>query len=362
VLFASFRRALVVCGRATLIMMALLAVAHASTPAFQNNLTATSQWLETQQLPDGAILFTSTAINPYFANLGAQGWTKDPSKYTLIEAWMQWYVDHLNFPDQWGLNGTIYNYNVNGSVETSTGDADSTDAYAATFISLAWAYWNTGNGSARSYIQSIESDLDTIASVIVATQQSDGLTWAKPDYQYKLLMDNSESYQGLTDAASLFSALGNRTKSQYYSLHAEKLQQGIQSLWISSSGGWAVYKDSSGSKAAPNFATWYPDATSQLYPVLHNVVSSSDSHAKTVYTNFNKAWPGWPSLSFSSQDPFPWVTVAAAAARMGDNSRVNSYILTIQNQYVATDFPWPWYCLEAGWFMRVNALQLGDGL
>jgi hypothetical protein len=350
-----------VCTNAT-IAVALLAATRAPTPAYQANLTATSQWMETQQLPDGAILFTSTAINPYFANLGAQGWTKDSSKYTLIEAWMHWYINHLNFPDQWGLNGTIYDYDVNGTTETSTGDADSTDAYAATFISLAWAYWETGNSSARSYIQSIESDLDTIASVIVATQQPDGLTWSKPDYEYKFLMDNSESYQGLSDAASLFSALGNRSRASYYSQHASQLKQGIQNLWLSSAQGWAVYEDSSGNKAAPNFSTWYPDATSQLYPVLHNVVSSSDSHAQTVYTNFNKAWPGWPTLSFTSQDPFPWVTVAAAATRMGDTARVNTYITSIQNQYVAAGFPWPWYCLEAGWFMRVNAFQLGDGL
>jgi hypothetical protein len=117
-----------------------------------------------------------------------------------------------------------------------------------------------------------------------------------------------------------------------------QLWAGIQSMWLGS-GGWAVYKDAAGNKPAPNFGTWYPDASSQLYPVLHGVVSSSESHAKTVYTAFKKAWPSWPSLSFTTQDPFAWVTVAAAAARMGDSSRVNSYITTIQNQSQHGEWP-----------------------
>jgi hypothetical protein len=318
------------------------------------------QRLTTQQLSDGAILFTSTSIKPYFSNLTAQGWTKDNSNYWRIQAWMAWYIAHLNGTDVWGLHGTIYDYNVSSTGESSTNDADSTDAYAATFLSLAWAYWQTGDANARTYIQSIANDLNTIGQVIVATQQSDGLSWAKPDWQYKYLMDNSEDYQGLRDAASLFAALGDTSTSKYYSQHASRMLKGISSLWLSASESWAVYRDNAGNELTPNFATWFPDATSQLYPVLHGVVPSSDTRSQTVYSKFNSAWPGWPTLSFNDQ--FPWVTVAAAASQMGDTSRVNTYITTIENRYVSTGFPWPWYCLEAGWFMRVNAFMLGEAL
>ncbi len=37
----------------------LMSVAYAATPAYQSDLNATSEWLTTQQLSDGAILFTS---------------------------------------------------------------------------------------------------------------------------------------------------------------------------------------------------------------------------------------------------------------------------------------------------------------
>jgi hypothetical protein len=62
-----------------------------------------------------------------------------------VQAWMRWYLNHINYPaDKWGLACTIYDFKVSGSNETSTNDADSTDSYAATFLSLAWAYWKTG--------------------------------------------------------------------------------------------------------------------------------------------------------------------------------------------------------------------------
>jgi hypothetical protein len=62
-------------------------------------------------------------------------------------------------------------------------------------------------------------------------------------------------------------------------------------------------------------------------------------------------------LSFNSQTPFPWTVVSYAAYLDGDALRVNQYIAAIQKKYVnaTPEFPWPFYCAEGGWFMRVNA-------
>src|SRR5438309_8811545 len=105
-----------------------------------------------------------------------------------------------------GLACTIYDFKVSGSTETPTNDADSTDSYAATFLSLAWAYWKTGDPNARAYIQTLKYPLDCIGGVIVQTKQPNGLTWAKPDYQIQYLMDNCEVYRGLRDLANIFGA------------------------------------------------------------------------------------------------------------------------------------------------------------
>jgi hypothetical protein len=271
---------------------------------------------------------------------------------------MQWYVNHLNWPDRWGLFGTIYDYNYSNGAETSKNTADSTDSYAATFLSLAWAFFNTGDANAQSYIRTLSSQLDAIGQVIVKTQQPDGLTWAKPDYQIKYMMDNSEVYRGLQDLALLFqNAFNDFSKAQYYSSKAQSVLAGINSMWMN--GAWAVYKDNAGVLHAPNYATWYPDATSQIFPALQGVISASDPRSQQVYAKFNQSWPGWPSLSFSSQDSFPWVLVGAAAAAMGDESRAGAYLDSIQKRYAANNFPWPWYGLENGWYMRLNAYLMG---
>jgi hypothetical protein len=326
---------------------------------YQSNFTATSNWTAQLSQADGSILYVPTLIDPYFANIAAIGMTKDPNRMSQVTAWMNWYINHLNWPDQWGLYGTVYNYNVDDGVESSTNDADSTDSYAATFLTLAWNAWLSGDSNARSFITSIAYQLDVIGGVLIQTQQSDGLTWAKPNYQIKYLMDNSEGYRGLRDLASLFQALGNSQNAAYYNAAADSMQNGIYSMWLN--GTWAVYKDYYGNYIAPNMGTWYPDATAQVFPALMGVVASSDGRAQQSYNAFNAAWPGWPTLSFNSQDPFPWCLVGTAAAAMGDNNRLTTYIQSVQTEYVDNSFPWPFYNAEAGWFMRANYYMMGGG-
>ncbi len=333
------------------------------TPApnspYQANINATGQWIGAHSIaPDGAILFGDAKINPYFSNLAGIGMTRNPANYGQVQNWMQWYINHLNWPDKWGLYGTTYDYDYNNGAETSLNDADSTDSYAATFLSLAWAYYSTGDANAQSYIKTLSYQLDAIGNVLVQTQNPDGLTWAKPDYQIKYLMDNCEAYRGLRDLASLFGAAFNDAgKQQYYNGKADLMLQGIQGMWMN--GTWAVYKDGIDRLIGPNFGTWYPDATSQMFPVMQDVISPSDPRSQQVYNQLLNAWPGWANLSFNSQDPFPWVMIADAAAVMGDTGRANTYITNIQNQYVNNGFPWPFYSMEAGWFMRLNAYMLG---
>ena len=330
-----------------------------ATPNYQQNVSLTSAWLSTQQLSDGAILYTSDKINPYFANLAAIGWLKDPNKIAQVQAWMQWYLDHLNSPDYNGLNGTIYDYTVSGGVEAPANTYDSVDSYSATFLSLAEALWNTGDSGAQTFIRGIgESKFQTIANTITGLQQSNGLVLAKPDYPIEYLMDNSEDFRGLMDFASLSEqAWGDAATANSYQAYATSIQSGIQNvLFIPAMG---LYYTSAGA-ASPNLAHWYPDAVAQLYPIVNGVIESSSSQATTLYSKFNTAWPGWTTLSFNSQDSFPWCVVGYTSYLMGDSTRANKYLNAIQNKYVSATpaFPWPFYVSEAGWFMRTNAAMV----
>ena len=330
-----------------------------ATLSFQSDLTATAAWLRSNSVAgDGAILYGSSQINPYYSNLAAIGLTHDPASYGTIQRWMQWYISHLNASDVWGMSGTMYDYDYSNGAETPRNTADSTDSYAATFLSLALAFYQTGDPSAQNYVQSIAIQLDLIGGVLIQTQQADGLTWSKPDYQIKYLMDNCEAYRGLRDLAVVFqTALGNPTKAAIYNAAADRMLQGINGMWMD--GSWAVYKDNAGNLTAPNMAKWYADATSQVFPVLEGVIAPNDPRSVQVYANLNAAWPGWPSLSYNAQDSFPWILVGDAAAIMGDTTRVNTFVQSIEAKYVTKGFPWPMYSAEGGWLMRLNAYMLG---
>lgn len=294
--------------------IAVLAAAPAKAQNYQNNLTLTAEYISAQQLSDGAILDGGAEIDPYFANLAAIGWLKDntTNRIPQVENWMSWYLAHLNWPDNQGIYGTIYNYTVSNGIETSNNSYDSADAYAATFLALAAALWNTGDPGAQSFIKDTvgKYDLDVVGNVITNLQQSNGLVEAMPSYPLQYLMDNCEDYRGLLDFAALAKqAWGDTSTQSWYNAHASGIQSGIQNtLYIAST---KLYYPYAGSPP-PNLKTFYPDAVSQLWPAVNGVVSGSQ--ANNSYAKFKSAWPGWTTLSFdTSSDPFPWCAVSYAA-------------------------------------------------
>jgi hypothetical protein len=337
------------------VLAMLFAVAPTLAQNYEQNITVTNTWLQTQILPDGAILDTSSHINPYFANLAALGMLKgDQTRISQVKAWIMWYINHLNWPDYGGIYGTVYDYTVYGRAETSTRDYDSADSYAATFLSLTWALWETGESGAQAFIKGIgEYDFNVVGNIITNLQQSTGLVHAKPNYPIEFTIDNSEDYRGLMDLADLMvAAWGDTNGSDWYIAHATELQNGIESVLYNS--GLKLYYTSAGA-AVPNLAKWYPDSVAQLFPIANGVIAASSGQAKTLYSQFNGAWPDWNRLSFNTQDLFPWAVVSYAAVLMGDAPRANTYITTIENRYQHVGFPWSWYCAEAGWYIRTNA-------
>jgi len=57
----------------------------------------------------------------------------------------------------------------------------------------------------------------------------------------------------------------------------------------------------------------------------------------------------------SIPDEFPWAVLAVAAETMSDDARATAYVAAVQQRFVPTGFAWPWYCAEAGWYMRASA-------
>jgi hypothetical protein len=352
-------------------------------------------------MSDGAVLSgaNSGEINPYFANLGVHGFVEDSTYYSNIDNYMTWYWDNVGWPLYFNstgcttaktstdLYGAIPDFSVSGGVATAECNAlhpDSTDSYAATFLSLAYADWQTGNAGAQSYIESITTTagdhLDYEGEVVLGTLQSNNLTWAKPLYNIEYLEDNSEAYRGLQDLVSLYTALydktGNssyQTKANYYSPYAQNMQSAITTtLWDSASNGndFFTYTTNGGQGSPVAWSTWYGTngAVSEIFPIALGVISPTSTQAKDVWNTFQSNWKNkWVSLD-ADPSGYPWVIVGYAAALMGDTADANTFINNIQTQFVNTDFNGcvtengvqvckNWSVNEAGYFMRLCALM-----
>jgi hypothetical protein len=329
-----------------------VAAGSTSNVALVADMTGIARSIAANQRPDGAILYTATQVEPYYANIAAIGAVHAGVDSANVQQWMQWYVLRSKDPNPWSIPGAITDYNVtsNGTL-VSAGEADSVDSYAATFISLAATAWREGNAPLRAYVADLGPDIDRIASAIDAVSDVDGLTWALPTYQLKYVMDNSEVYRGLVDLATLRTqAFGDVAGGLSAAAHALQIQTAIQTeYWDPNRGAFALALDANGNKLWPQAGNWY-DQTTQLWPILHGVVAPSSQPAQTAYAGFTNAFPGWPLLQ--KPDPFPWASVALVALQMNDQQRASAYVASVQAQY-SPQFAYPWYCAESGWYVRV---------
>lgn len=158
------------------------------------------------QLPDGAFRLSPTGdaarIVPYFSNLAAlallSGDSTDPADVHRVRRWIDWYTAHME------ADGTIYDFVGTVADHPRTNDRDSTDSYAATFLQVIDAYANRAAPAERAAF--IDPARKALAAIELTIDPVDGLTWAKPDYKAKYLMDNLEVCLGLAAAGRFFTA------------------------------------------------------------------------------------------------------------------------------------------------------------
>ena len=186
------------------------------------------------QLPDGAITqwIDRSRIDPYLANYAAMGLAKAYAAGGDIRylragwQWLSWYRTHMD------AAGYVTDYTVGpgpGFAETSTGDMDSTDGYAGTFLlALRQTFDASGDtGTLRGFTGAVRKAVNAIRS----TQQPDGLPWATPDYHAALLMDQAEAYAGLRAAAALATELGVPSLAVKADLAAAAIRRAVAGLW-----------------------------------------------------------------------------------------------------------------------------------
>ncbi|WP_152391977.1 S-layer homology domain-containing protein [Paenibacillus guangzhouensis] len=333
-------------------------VANDTSARYQKIIDAEAEWIASLQFDNGAIPTYSKAIDsyngkykviPYFTHIALLGLLEKPEYANIVKKYMDWYFAHLNEgkgPD--APDGSVYDYVVetDRQTETPTLDFDSTDSYASTFLNVLRKYAEVTGDTA--YVAEHKEQVLKIASAMLSTQEADGLTWAKPTYRVKYLMDNTEVYRGLIDMAWIAEHIfGDTAEAARFEAIKEQVHTAIQSeLWLEQKNMYSPGKTDSGTLLNPDWRTFYADATAQISPIWAGVIAPDSERAIQLYNSFNEHHPGWPTLAKS--DAFPWAILASAAALMGDKVRVDQFLQSIEATYVDKDHPWPWYVMESG--------------
>ncbi len=321
-------------------------------PAVQAAIVEDADWLLQGELPDGAIAWyvDRQHISPYLANYAAIGLaeaakqTGDSAYSAAAWSWLDWYAAHED------ANGFVTDYNVDASgVETSTGDEDSTDAYAGTFLSAVRAAYVVDPNAER--LAALHGGIVGAVDAIEATQDTDGLTWAKPAWHVKYLMDQSETYAGLRSASDLAAALGDRALANSASLDATQMSHGIAGLWNPSTGSYDWARHDDGAQQPTDWNVLYPDAMEQAW--VAGTTAVPRSRATALIDAVRTDHPEWSSPDVAGY----WPVAGWALLRTGQRTAAASAAETIRAGMLAAGRSWPFTTGVAG---QLIVLESGD--
>lgn len=312
------------------------------------------RWIASVQSAEGYIPMAGGRpdVIPYFGNFTGMAQTGGAEYLGGVKKLLDWSLSNLNFPDRWGLNGTIYDRRLEGSVLQSVYGYDSADSYAATLLSLVAGYQRSSGD--LNFIRQHYRELSTVADVIITLQDSDGLVWTKPNLPVKYLMDNSECYRGLKDWSYLLAELGLKESSDLYDRKAETVKKGIMDqFWDEDKACFAWAVDQEGRKHLPAKDRSYPGFFAQVYPVTFGVISPDSGKAILAYQKLNEELPRWADLDVG--DPFPWAILGYTAVIMDDLSRADRFIKNCRSSYITSGRGFPWSTFEDAFYIRACA-------
>lgn len=314
---------------------------------FEQIVEGETAWLASLQLENGAIPMTYTAngtvkMNPYFADFAALALLERSDVYAEnVTKYMDWHFSRLNSAetDYNGVDGTIYDYTITLSggkiteesvvMTNGHGTYDSTDSYAATFLTVLAKYYEKTNDT--EYILSHKEEINRITNAMFSTLRN-GLTSAKPDYGVKFLMDNCEVYEGVVAATVLFEEVICPADNSYNGISekcsntAEEIRLSIENkLWnpVGQNYKTGIRRFLGVPERIFSWSNYYPSATAQLFPIICGVIQPNTQRARNLYNRFSEEYD-W--VNFDYPDDFYWGANALAAAKMADVDRVTEYM------------------------------------
>lgn len=324
----------------------------AAAPTAPTTIRNQADWILAAQLPDGAIAHwvDHKAVWPYLSNFAAMGLarasaaTGDSRYSTAAWKWLSWYGEHQD------ASGFVTDYTIVDGRPVSTGDMDSTDAYAGTFLMATHEIWRATGDRAR--LDSLHRAVGKAVDAILATQDADGLTWAKPSWKVKYLMDQAEAAAGLSAAQELAAVLGDAELAARSAVAGQRLDAGLEGLWNPATGtyDWAVH--ASGVRQATNMAILYPDAMQQAWMVAFGRTPAGRGRA--MLDRFLAAHPNWDDPRATARYDSGtkavgyWAPVGWALQREGDPAGAAAGAASIEAAASAAGRAWPFTPGDAG--------------
>lgn len=318
------------------------------------DVTEDADRLLASTLPDGAICtYTDRlGVNPYFAHFAAMGLTRagqvtgNSAYYDAVWKWLDWYASHMD------ATGFVTDYNVGAAPTytlTSTGDYDSTDSYAGMFLVAIRRIWRVTRDFQR--LRSLGPAMTKAVKAIKATQQADGQTWAKPTYHIKYLMDQGEAYAGLRAAVELGGLIGEPALQWDANASATAMYASVNTKWnfTLTAYDWVLFED--GAFANCNWATMYPDVSSQAWAVSFGLTSGQ--RAIDIVAKLAIQQPLWDSPATAGY----WPQFGFAFARTGDMSRALKAAANIRQYAKSVNWAWPFHSGALGDLIRLESLD-----
>jgi hypothetical protein len=215
-------------------------------------------------LPLGAASETERRVVPYFGHLGARGLVLayqaagDRRFLDAVRHWVEW-VDARRNPD-----GTVYDYTGRDGIWKPTGDYDSTDSYASTYLELmdALARVPLPEGD-RRWLHTRRPFARRSVDAILLTLQKQDLTTAKPTWPVMYTMDNVEVLRGLRACAPFLNGDGAARCREM----APRVEAAIaRRLWDAANYCYLVGLQTDGGRMA-GLEKWYPDIMANLMAI-----------------------------------------------------------------------------------------------
>jgi hypothetical protein len=218
-------------------------------------------------------------IPPYFANhaalalLAAHDRKSNPADLARVQRWLEWSAAYQTKDGFW------YDFEGISATHSSNGKVDAWDSSAAMYLSALARFRRAGGKVVGPMLEAANRAVKCIDAV---TDPRDGLTWAKPDYRVKFLMDNVETRAGLAAAAVLFEKTGDMARSRDCKARAAKIETGLARYWKSDQKLFAFALHENG-QFEIKLESPYPHGLAQLFGVAF-VAPEADAFVRVEKT------------------------------------------------------------------------------